>query len=325
MQLYYNGITLKNCQVRQLVREKIYHGPTWIYDRWLIHVAAIFNPEMVSFEPIPVTPPNIIRAEEARPKEISNIEPVYTDRVLRARLSVPRKRLVLYQWTITPKDKFFPIILWVQGLDANNGPLVLRADVSEIYGTKTFKVEFIVQTDVRETLPSYYDLGGEKMIAHHNWASALLSHRWTQECIIDEQLMSTVITKGTAIFRTDILNLLNHTPDDFRELLALVPPPGHRRRESRWAVREPNVLDYVIIDTQESYYCGSGRILKAEIIENNSLIRSSAFDTMMRIGSSLLTRNVGIRENNKPQVIEIRSGETIEQYKEGNTGTSVRT
>jgi hypothetical protein len=126
-----------------------------------------------------------------------------------------------------------------------DGPLA--CEVTEISGTRTFQVNFTIQTFVYEGSAVY----GANVPAQSN-PPAILSNRWTMEQHLDEDWMSTRVIRGRAVFRTDVLQRWNYRPDSFRHDLILPVPPNFKRIDVQ-VVQSPdgNALDYEVTDEEQ--------------------------------------------------------------------------
>jgi hypothetical protein len=125
-------------------------------------------------------------------------------------------------------------------VDAYVGPTPLAADVVAISGTKSFLVDFTIETALNEAY----------LYANPN--SVLLSHRWQASEDVDQDYYSMRIIRGQAQFRSDRLAFLGAMPDDFRvALFHPLPGPGWKRTAVN-VTPDPDgtSLTYTLVDKQ---------------------------------------------------------------------------
>ena len=145
---------------------------------------------------------------------------VHTDRAIRDWMMQPRRQLIfsigVTPSLVSPSINSDGTVANVNGrttTDAWNGPVPLSCDVVAVSGTKTFLVDYAIETYVNES---------QIFVTK---PSVLLAHRWSATEDIDQDFYQTRTIKGVARFRTDRLAYLGNLPDDFRQLL-FHPMPG---------------------------------------------------------------------------------------------------
>lgn len=165
-----------------------------------------------------------------------------TDAAIRHKLSQPKR---LFAWFPIAGPPFVSpngVVTQENGskdCDVKGGPFPLVHDVIQIVGTKSYIVDFEIETYVNET-----DL-------FNVTPSTLLSNRWTEEEDIDQDFFAIRKISGLAMFRKDRLIDLGAFADDFR---AYCFPPlanGFHRFAIHVAISEDDTqLAYTVIDRQ---------------------------------------------------------------------------
>ncbi len=267
------GVLLTRLECLGYDREPMYNGPDYLCTIHRLRVRGIYNPEVNAYDfPNGDIPGAAIPAAALRPTSViatgrgntrdsplagilaltgnpggtSAIPPAQargsmastTDRAIRHYLMQPRKRLV---YAIGPSPLLVSPGLNADGTaaqrDVYNGPMPLACDVVCVSGTKSFQVDYAIETYVNEAL------------LYRNPNSVILSHRWKRSEDIDQDMYSTITTEGAAVFRTDRLAFLGRSADDFRIALFHPVAPGFARRAWRIEVTEDgSQLRYVLMD-----------------------------------------------------------------------------
>ena len=270
------GVLLTRLELLSYEREPMWNGPDYLATIHRLRVRGIYNPEVNAYDfasgaiPSDALPAAALRptsviatgAGNTRDSALAGIlalkgNPVgvtaalppaqsrgvmgpTTDRAIRHFMMQPRRRLI-YSVGQSP-------LLVSPGLnsdgtaaqrDVYNGPMPLACDVVHLSGTRSFQVDYAIETYVNEAG------------LYVNPASVLLSHRWKRRESIDQDMYSTIVTEGAAIFRTDRLAFLGRVPDDFRTALFHPVVPGYVRRG--WdieASEDGSQLRYALVDKQ---------------------------------------------------------------------------
>ncbi len=125
--------------------------------------------------------------------------------------------------------------------DMWNGPMPLACDVVAVSGTKTFIVDYSVET--------YLNEAG----LYVNTPSCLIGHTYERHSAFDQDYYATIVTRGRARFRTDRLTFLGNVPDDFRSYLFHPRPRGFKRVTCDvTAVEDGSAIEYVLVDKELS-------------------------------------------------------------------------
>lgn len=213
----YNGITLDAASIRICNRQAIVNGPDYIYTSYELHVRAVYNPKY---------PGN------------SNNSPVQYDQLIRHKLAQVRQSLKIEIQTGGKQPR-----TWVEidGEDAQLGPIPVLHNVVQIIGTKTWLVDFGIRFSVNECS----DLSPTP--------SVLLSNRWDQSQVFDQQYYAAVRVAGRAVFRTDLLAQRRLTADQLRQWLLL--PVGFGMKREQLSVSQSQdgaAIRYEFVDLQKS-------------------------------------------------------------------------
>jgi hypothetical protein len=190
--------------------------------------------------PLPLGPPTMNRTTF----------PVFTDLALKHKMMQPRGVFVCAAgntpMVVAPTINAGPLLTatgaataagFAAQTDAHNGPVPLSCDVVQISGIKSFLVDFAVECYLNE---SYL---------YASTPSVLLSHRWERTETIDQDFYSTIITTGTARFRSDRILYSGTVPDDFRGyLFHPVPPRCQRVAVDVTASEDGTALAYRLVD-----------------------------------------------------------------------------
>ena len=139
------------------------------------------------------------------------------DLTIRHKLLEPRKRLEFWNgstlWLVSPKGG--------GDADLKNGPTPINCTIRRIDGTSTLVVAYKIETCV--------DGCGDGSDSLANTAgNPLISNRWVQGHQVSKTKMTTIRTRGVALFRTDRLNA-KRTADYFRNRVLPGLPLGFRR------------------------------------------------------------------------------------------------
>jgi len=309
----YNGIELKDISIQRYHREPIYHGPTYLYTRNIVHVRGIYNPAATSWNlPGNFGPPELFAGKNAPT----------TDLAIRNHLLTPRK---LLRWSTSNRagdtiTLLFspPVVNLLQATtDANNGPTPLSCDVVKNAGDKTFWVDFVIQTDLNE-----YSLFAQK-------PNIILSHLWRMTDDIDQDFFTTRTIQGQLILRTDRRLELNAVPDEFRGWI-FHPVPTNFQRESInvTALEDGSRLDYKIVDREKASNIVAQGVTRITAIYSQGLKKPSHEDAIRAIGGAVVASAANITELGGRAVGAIGGGFTgsaplkiLEQF--GNLGGAI--
>ena len=287
------GAELQICKVIEFTHHPVWDGPTYLWTKFRIHIHAIFNPEATSWIPgglwvggdPTVLPHPTVHGQRPSQGVVGGI----TDIALRHFLMQPRRQLI---YGVEPNVPvlFSPEILFGPGVnapglpplvpcDANNGPFPIHCNVTAVKGTKTFLVDFCIETCLNECV--YYQTP--------TLLSVVVSHRWSMEHQVDEDLYTTRIIRGHAHFKTDLLNVVQAHPDAYRAFLVHPVPDTFKRDQVRVSINEDNnTLDYTIIDREQCMNIGPDAavagVTRIEAWFNNSIVdNETGFDLIHNV------------------------------------------
>lgn len=271
--IIYNNIGLLRCELLSLDREPIWHGTDYQYTVFRLHVRGIYNPNVNAYnfavgrsvyqapanvlnDPTAAVPNLVAVSGAARLNLIAAagvngvVAPVGPAQMTQGTFGPVTDLAIRHQMMQARGWLFYavgatPIIVspsanqdgseaWT---DAHNGPIPLSCAVKQISGTRSFLVDFAVETYINEAA------------LFASTASVLLSHRWTRTETIDQDFYSTITTAGVARFRTDRLLFTGAVPDDFRFFLFHPVPPRCQRIDWNIEVSEDNsAIAYRLVD-----------------------------------------------------------------------------
>jgi hypothetical protein len=245
------AIELDNCQLLGHRKQIITEHANYKFTRYTIHVRAVLNPLLNSYTLNGQVGSAVAVQSFGQPAAV-------TEFAIRNALAQPRKVLI---WS-TGTAAAIPGALVLGGFpstgvqnlvsprrgcstDANNGPFPLFPPiVRQTVGTKSFHVEFAVQTDINE---SYL---------YTATPPTILSHEWKMETNtgLGMDSYSTRVIKGRAVFDTSVLNLAGQAPDDFRAWLFHPVPAMFRRDQINVVASEDGTaVEYTIVDNEQSF------------------------------------------------------------------------
>lgn len=248
-QLFYNGVELKICRVNPgtgILSVYDESGTDLLYHHWRIDVNAVVSNWATASDP--TLGNNAFSAPAPVQNPPGDLGPVSVSK-LHSLLMAPRKQLL---WTVGEAPGGGSVILQspptvnapgqvVALSDANNGPKPVGLKILSIQGIKTVLVNYVVET---------------YMLPCTNPPSPLVSHRWEQSETWDRSYYSTRTTRGTAIFRTDLLNLPGGTlqPDFLRDSISHPVPTGFQRIDGSGFTISKNgrELNYVLVDEEQT-------------------------------------------------------------------------
>ncbi len=242
--LGYRGIDLSIVHTRSVAREAIYtdDGTTLLWQKWTIDVDTVYNPAATSFDPSLGIVGNFGVGVQGQ-------FPPQTDSAIRQTLLQPQGLL-----RFTDEDGRVILRSPFAGytVDAKNGPQPQVCEVTQISGTKTWRVHFKIVTYVNECpkVPGPYRAGGAPVDPPPG-RNPLLSHRWKRYMDSDEDHFATLVTVGRCIFRADELVRLGQFPDQFRQQLFHAIPQNFRRHHIQVAPSEDGTMvDYQVTDVE---------------------------------------------------------------------------
>lgn len=250
MPVYYGGLTLDPVEMLGDERVVVYDGPTYLYTIHRMHFRGTYNPATFSWI-LQGIPGDVLALNI--PGQIAPTSDVAT------RLFLLQPRLQFAYWTAMDSfgnpvfDLVSPTAFPSSDIngspvpfltDAKNGPIPLSAAVVEVRGTKTFLVDWAIETYVNECF----------LFQDSQSLAALLSHRWVVEEDLDQDFFATRTITGHAIFRSDRLMALGATPDDYRSWLFHPVQDNFKRDVQQVILSEDNTqLDYVLIDREQAF------------------------------------------------------------------------
>lgn len=125
--------------------------------------------------------------------------------------------------------------------DSRNGPLPVRPVFSKFSGTKSVYMVWEVETWVSELFPYSNKTAADEPV--------LLSHRWSEEQIVDSELLTTRTISGRVVFAKNVLTRKGYYADDFRVWLLRVIPNNTQRQQVRVKVASDGcTCDYTTVD-----------------------------------------------------------------------------
>lgn len=176
---------------------------------------------------------------QVRPAVEPETSPVITDRTIRHWMSVPRRTLIVSDGTNelirSPKGANLTC-------DAKSGPFVETFSIVESMGNaRSFIVHFQVTTYLNECEES------------EGRYAALVGNRYSQHHELDTNYGLTIVTTGTAYFRTDLIQSFQRLPDVLRPYLLLPIPVGFKREQIQiTGSSDGGRLDYSFVDVEKS-------------------------------------------------------------------------
>jgi hypothetical protein len=254
--IIYDGIELQIVHTNEISRESVYSedGIDYLYTKWIIDVICQFNPGATSYNQPGISGGNL---NTLRPTPQFGNTPAWTDISIRHVLSQPRKALMVISGNLfvlrSPATGLttgsIPILP-----DAAQGPFPRVFDVKQLHGDRTWAVHFRVETAVNEC-PQNSDVTESQAATQR----VILSHRWKKYLTTDDDYLATVVTEGTAVFRSDVLADLGTFPDNYRlQLFAQVPPNFQRGPIHVIPESDGVTFHYQTTDTEKAFNTGTG-------------------------------------------------------------------
>jgi hypothetical protein len=330
----YNGISLNIISMSPYERRAIWQGPDYLYTRHTFKLRGIYSPAAASYalSPSPFTAsgqgfPPVFRAGQNAP---------VTDQAIRHALMQPRAPLayILGQQVVlqvpdpnlAAPDPANPSQFLAPGTaaalfpflgDANNGPVPLYCNVIQVTGTKTFIVDYGIQTDVNEaSFAPNVPFPGRPPI--------LLSNRWDMTESYDEDFYPVRAVKGTAVFRTDRLALLGTDPDNYRGWLIIPLPDSWKRTNLTFSASPDGAsVSYSFVDRYTSRTLIGGVLPNVTRVEINESFES-ANTGLDEVFTNLLNKLTGnILELGQAALAGKAAGAGLKQSKGGGRAGSV--
>lgn len=196
--LSYNGVVLDVSRTILYAQEPYYSedGGDLIGVKVTLEVEAIYNPSAVSYVEDYVGEIRVARRQPGR------IAPE-TDVAVSQFLAVPRAELIYVVGNTVVIRSPLP----GAGLDLASGPRPLSVSVRPGLTEKTWRVGFRVETVLSDCPVT---------------TTGLMSNRWTQSHETGPDHLTTIVTEGVTVFRSDVLANLGVTADFFRSVC--LPP-----------------------------------------------------------------------------------------------------
>ncbi len=187
------------------------------------------------------------------PASEPDTSPPLTDVAIRHWMTVPRRTLVISTGGVELLRSPDP----GKVCDAHDGPIVNAFSVREVMGDgRTFLVSFDITSYVNECS------------SNEGKVAALLANRWSQYHELDENYGLTIVTTGTAYFRTDLIHSTPLNPDDLRPYLFLPIPLGYQRENVKvQGTSDGSKIDYSFTDIQKAHQFVVGNEIGATKIE----------------------------------------------------------
>jgi hypothetical protein len=282
--LRYGPVTLNFVEMKRFSKEAIYQGPNYLYTEYTLEVEAQFNPGVqndrvigdgdpaVGGNPqtlgVPLVPPypfgaNPVTGQPAAanaakappvgplvttppvgPRPPAALAPQFagatTARAVEDALLRPGLQLQYSVGGVPVLTSPLPGL----PVDSYNGPYPLYAHVSEMVGTRTFKVLFGIKTAVN--LQSRFTSNSPQV----------LSHNFTTEHVLDDQWFAQIKTLGRVVFDGPSVarwqaNNPRQVPDDLRKFFLPVLKAGCKREAVTVKAEEDGVtLNYEVLDRE---------------------------------------------------------------------------
>jgi hypothetical protein len=263
LQVAYNGILMQASQPTDWVTGIVYEGPDQTVNRSVLVLDGLINPEATSYTGTPGPAlPNLAAAggavvagaaATAPPASYWSVtaapaSPLTSKFFIEQQLLQPRRALYISMPGSTPiwiPESMGPLtpamlnnLAGTYAPDARNGPIPHEVRVTEVIGTKTFRVRFTVE---------YFTV-----INPSTSPNIVLSHRWTQSDEVDwEKYLTRRTTTGKIICRSDLLSANGVVVDHFRDSI-LPPRPNNTQRTSVkvTASSDGTFAEYTVVDEE---------------------------------------------------------------------------
>lgn len=279
--IHYNGVDIEIRKTRIIARDFINSedGSTYLYTRWTFDILGVVNPKALSYD--------------SGGAKIDGIPATDTDWNIRQRLRTHRRKLVYSVGdTILLTSPVLPATV-----DANNGPIVEKCDIVEFGGEKTIMWNFRVVTFVNDCASIRSGSGDKASIASLTTFNPVISHRWRRFDDIDQDHYSCLVTEGSVVFDTALLNRIGTVPDQYRGEF-LHPIPFSFKRESIHVAPDSDgtTLYYRVTDRQMPYNIETnGWVTRAECYHTRGWARTGAIETALRAAHGVVGAALDLR------------------------------
>lgn len=264
----YGGLKMKLVRILNFERQPVLtdDGTSYLFTKFTLNAVGVVNSQPDRNAPINTgLGMSFKRGDAANPFAVTTAvepetSPVITDKTIRHWMMVPRRIFILSDGTteLLRSPKFGA------DCDAKDGPFVEAYSINEIMGNaRTFIVHFQITTYLNECEEN------------QNKYAPLLSNRFSQSHELDPNYGLTIVTNGSAYFRTDLTQTFTINPDVYRKFLFLPVPVGFKREDIKVALQsDGGRIDYSFMDVQKSdqfvaWEDNEGRNIGATSIEVN--------------------------------------------------------
>ncbi len=276
MRMFYNGVELKVISTLPgTKRESVYNRDRtqYLYTHWTLDFICLYNPGATSlldgrggvdaalaarFTGAPLIPTTSALATALlREGTAARTDTAFRDllRQDRGKLAVfSESGQLLLESPLPLPAKTFATLATATGVvttddsyeaDATGGPHVLRCDIIEVVGVRSFVVRWTVETDLAEST-------GDP-------AKVVLSHRWTSRADVSQDQMATRVIRGELVFRRDELLRRSLLADQFRRVFGWEVPQHFIRTGINVMEHSDGVtVEYEIVDTERHFNLGPG-------------------------------------------------------------------
>lgn len=240
----YGGLELRIVKVINFERQPVLSddGTTYLFTKFTLNAVGLVNSQSDPNKPSQGLGQSVGQGLSGAPFALfDTVEPattpVLTDTFIRHWMTVPRRTLVLRG----AGSDLLRSPLVGRPCDCKSGPFCEAYSVQEIMGdSRTFIVHFQVTTYVNECEQA------------EGFRAPLLANRFTQSHVINADYNLSIVTSGTAYFRTDLIHSLEVTPDTLRPLFFLDVPLGFQREHIQVAANnDGSRVDYQFVDVQK--------------------------------------------------------------------------
>lgn len=274
--IQYGPCVLNVLKTNYYKREAVFNGPDVVGTKHTLSVRAVFNPgsqadTLTGETIIGPTAPSVFPAVAFRGPPVgphvgvpigvptgraAGPSGAWTAQVVRHTLMQPRLQL---RWVI---DSVPILVSPLPGLVVDsygNGPRPVSCDVVELHGSKTFLVEWVIET----TLSDCWRFTQSPFI--------VLSHTWTSEDDLDPDFYVTRTTRGRVMFDGGLIRtpgaIIPGTinPDWYRwQFLHPVPQNMKRMGVKTRVLEDGQTVEYEILDRETALNIVSGSVTRIE-------------------------------------------------------------
>ncbi|MDE2098092.1 MAG: hypothetical protein KGL39_12635 [Patescibacteria group bacterium] len=236
----YNGITLPYSHITNVSQEAIYDDSSTdhLFNRFDVTIQAVLNSNYVA------------TISSSIPNQVTNPADIMS--FIRHKLLAPRRLLSIgFNGTeLTPaRQQGDPIPPDPnEFIDAKNGPQPQYCKIDQLTNT-TFLITYRVVAHYHEC-PIIVDNSKHQNIVQNKAGNAVLSNRWSESVVMDENQYTKRSRTGRIILRSD--NIDGLTPDQLRSDMAVVGvPEGFIRESSEYSITPDGLmLEYHIVDRE---------------------------------------------------------------------------